>query len=125
MKIRNMTPEDALAFGMVLPYALIRTISSFSLGPTPAAPPALDELLEARFFSAEKEYRILHDGAGLVAVYLTEEPDEEYLEQRFTLANRQFGMRIVMRQPIEYDEDGQAMLRSGRLCGWEGGNQNA
>ena len=124
MKAVRMTLEEAISYGMERPYALIRTLSSFSFGQTPAAPPSLEELVEAHFFSSEVEYRILHDGQGLVAFYLKEEPEEEYLEQSFKLANAKFGTRVMIRQPIEYDEDGQAVLRSGRLCGWEGSNKN-
>ena len=47
MKKEALAVNEALAGGMALPYALVRSLSQVSLGPTPGEPPMLDELLEA------------------------------------------------------------------------------
>ncbi len=118
MKKEQLNITAAIERGRTQPYALIRSISSFSLGPTPATLPPTEELLEARFFSEQGEYRIFHNGTELAAVYLTEEPDDEYIESDYTLENDK-SQRIYVRQIIGYDEDGQAVLHSGRLIGWK------
>ena len=125
MKTEKLTVENALAYGQALPYALVRSISSFSLGPTPGTLPPTEELLEARFFSEHEEIRIFHDGDALRALRLTGEPEEEFIDRTFEIENRQFGRSIRLRQSIRYDEDGQAVLNSGRLTGWEGEDPNA
>ena len=118
MKAEQRTIRDALERGRTQPYALIRSISSVSIGPTPTTFPPTEELLEARFFSEQGEYRIFHNGTELAAAYLTEEPDEEYIESDYALENDK-SQRIYVRQTIGYDEDGQAVLHSGRLTGWK------
>lgn len=118
MNTERLTITDAIERGRTLPYALIRSISSFYLGPTPLSLPPTEEILEVRFFSAEGEYRIFHNGTELAAVYLTEELDEEYIDSAYVLENNA-AQTIFVRQTIGYDEDGQAVLHSGRLTGWK------
>ena len=118
MKAEKMNVHDAIERGRMQPYALIRSISSFSLGPTPAILPPTEEILEARFFSTEGEYRIFHNGTELIAAFFSEEPGEEYVDSRYAIENNK-SQTISIRQVIDYDEDGQAVLHSGRLTGWK------
>lgn len=120
MKTEKLTVEEALILGKAFPFALIRSISSFSLGYMPKEFPPTEELLEARFFSDAEEIRIFHDGERLRAVRLTEQDGEETIDSTYKIENKQYGARIHLRQAVRYDEDGQASLSSGRLIGWEG-----
>ena len=86
MKTEKLTVENALALGQALPYALVRSLSSFSLGPTPGSLPPTEELLEARFFSEAEEIRILHDGDALRALRLTDELGEQTIRTMDTPA---------------------------------------
>ena len=124
MKAEKLTLSEALDLGRKQPFALIRSFSAFSLGPTPGVLPPREELLEARFFSESEEYRIIHNGEDLIAVKLTEEPGEDLIDTVLEVENKRFGKKIRIRQIVCFDEDGQAVLGSARLCGWEGGEQD-
>lgn len=124
MKTEKMNINEALEHGREFPFALVRSISSFFIGPTPEELPPTEELLEVRFFSEEGECRIFHTGAELAAVYVTEAPEEEYIDSSFSLENDR-SQSITIRQTISYDDDGQAILSSGRLTTWKGGNGHA
>ena len=122
MKTEVLTASEALSRGKALPFALVRALSAVSLGPTPAALPPEEELLEVRFFSETEEIRLFRRGDALAAVRLTETADEEYFDTEFDLENREFGARVRLRQTLCYDADGQAYPDSGRLWSWEGGS---
>lgn len=125
MIIRELEPAEAIEFGRTMPYALIRTLSEVSLGHTPPELPSPEEILEARFFSADAEVRIVLNGETLCAALLSEEPGAETVDRTLTLQNPQFGKSVSLRHLIRYDEDGQASLSSGRLYDWKEGAQNA
>ena len=67
MKKEALAVNEALAGGMPLPYALVRSLSQVSLGPTPGEPPMLDELLETRFFDEKQEVRLFRREGVLCA----------------------------------------------------------
>lgn len=122
MKIKELRPEEAFALGKAMPYALLRTLSTFNLGRTPAEFPPAEEILEARFFSRDAEIRIVFNGDSLYAALLSEDAEDEYIDHELSLENSRFGKKIYVRHVIRYDEDGQASMSSGRLYDWEGGD---
>ncbi|MBR1496557.1 MAG: hypothetical protein IJ617_02900 [Oscillospiraceae bacterium] len=121
MRIETLTFEEALARGRALPWALVRGLSTVSLGPVPAELPPEEELIELRFFSEQEEIRVFRREDVLCAARMTEEEGADLLDSEMKPENRRFGKKMLLRQTVDYDEDGQARLSSPRLCGWEGG----
>lgn len=124
MKIITMEPSAALVKGRALPYALVRTLSWETLGPTSVEIP-LEELLEARFFSPTEEIRIFRRGDALEAAALEEDDGETFWDQAYEIANPDFGTRITVRSYLDVDEDGQAYWGHARLTDWKGGTEDA
>ena len=119
MKPETLTVEAALARGKELPWALVRSLSSVTLGPVPAELPPEDELLEVHFFSEAEEIRLFRDGAGLRAARLAEGPETPVIRREFEVENPAMGKTITVCWRIEADEDGQCALTGARLAGWE------
>lgn len=116
----SLSPDAALERGRALPYALLRTFSAVSLGPTPETLPALEELLEARFFSRDEEIRVFRDGGTLRAVALREASGTVTLESAYEIDNASFGRSLTVRETLGFDDDGQAYVVMSRLSGWKG-----
>ena len=57
MRQIELQADQALAQGLQLPYAMIRSYSQVTMGNTPTAVD-LTEVIEARFFNAETEVRL-------------------------------------------------------------------
>lgn len=123
MKEELLGLETALAKGKALPYALIRRMSSVTLGVCPEEVDTAD-LLEASFFSADKEIRVFRDGGSLRAVSITEEPDDVVIEDSYLIENPEFGSSIAVHKHVCFDEDGQAAIKTIRPVGWRGGREN-
>lgn len=124
MRIEKLDAEAALERGLRLPYALVRSLSTVTLGKTPRAV-EIEELLEARFFSENEEIRLFRKNGGLNAVLLREEPADSVLEDTFRIENGALGRSVTVRHLLDFDEDGQAYIKTTRLAGWEGGAANA
>lgn len=138
----QMDADQALAEGLALPYALLVTYSSVTLGETPAQVDP-EELLEARFFSGTREIHLFREGQILRAVSLsdtgtgsgaetdggamrdggaeTDSGAETAGVERFKLENSGLGDWIAVKSYLDYDEDGQAYVCARRLAGWKGG----
>lgn len=113
---------QALSRGRTLPYALIRSLSRVTLGPTPDEID-LDELIEARFFDSEQEVRIFHGETGLQAARLWDGTEDTVIQRTYQLANEAvFGRFVTVHQLLRFDEDGQACVSCTRLAGWKGGD---
>lgn len=111
---------QALSRGKTLPYALIRSLSWVTLGPTPDEID-LDELIVARFFDSEQEVRIFRGETSLQATRLWEGTEDTVIERTYELANKPlFGQSITVHQLLDFDEDGQACVRCTRLADWKG-----
>ena len=95
-----------------MPYALVRTLSTETLGPAPVEI-SPEELLEVRFFSPAEEIRIFQRDGVLEAAALEEDGDETFWDQAYEIANPDF------------DEDGQAYWGHARLMDWKGGMEDA
>ena len=119
MRAETMAPQEALARGRELPYALVRSLSAVTLGPTPQEIRA-DELLEARFFSREEEIRVFRQDGELRAAALRDADGERAVDRTYRVANPALGTEITVRTYLDFDEDGQAYARAARLMDWKG-----
>ena len=120
MTFERLTAEEAIRRGLMLPFALIRTVSSISLGNTPAQIET-EELLDARFFSDTEEVRLFRRDGQLQGAVLKQDADKDYLEKIYRIENPALGREIVVRYELEADEDGQTYVSAARLAGWKGG----
>lgn len=117
MKRESMSAETALAEGRTLPYALIRTLSGVTLGPTPEGVEQA-ELLEARFFDARREIRVFVRDGCLCGASLTHEEGDKELIKTEKLLGSKFGGSVTLCRVLETDEDGQTYFAATRLTGW-------
>ena len=124
MKQETIDIQAALEAGQKLPFAWVRSLSQVALGRTPLAV-ELEELLEARFFSRDREIRIFPGEDGLRAVALTGEPEDHVMEEEYLIENPQFGRSITVTRVLDWDEDGQAYIAATRLSGWKEGKADA
>lgn len=118
MKIDDLTVQEALERGQTLPWALVRCLSQVTLGPVPTDI-SQEELIEARFFSADEEIRVFRSCGQLRAVRLYAGLEDNTLEQTRHIKNSKFGRTIKVCYMLEADEDGQMNLTTARLTGWE------
>lgn len=119
MKKETLTINEALACCKALPYALIRSLSSVSLGPTPGEPPMLDELLEARFFDEKQEVRLFHCNGVLYAARLVCEEGDSWIDKTYEVENKDLGKQVTVRHFLAFDEDGQCYISTSCLTGWK------
>ncbi len=121
MKRENLTAEQALAQGMRLPFALIRQLSQVTLGPVPAQPPELAQLIEARFFDGQQEIRLFRHHGTLQGVCMTPEAGDRWIERTLPVENRALGEKITVRYLLRFDEDGQCEIGTFCLIDWTEG----
>ena len=121
MTFEKLAAEEAVQRGLTLPFALIRSISSVSLGNTPAQIET-EELLDARFFSDTEEVRLFRRDGLLQGAVLKQDADKDYLEKIYRIENPALGSEIVVRYELDVDEDGQTYVLTARLAGWKGGD---
>lgn len=121
MTFEKLAAEEAVQRGLTLPFALLRSISSVSLGNTPTQIET-EELLDARFFSDTEEVRLFRRDGLLQGVVLKQDADKDYLEKIYRIENPALGSEIVVRYELDVDEDGQTYVSTARLVGWKGGD---
>ena len=115
---RSLSVQQALELGTALPWALIRSLSEVTLGPAQAATDT-NELIEARFFSANEEIRLFRSDGALHAACLIAEPEDCVIEQVCRIQNPVLGGTITVSSTLQADEDGQMNIAYTRLAGWE------
>lgn len=123
MKKETLAVDAALACGKALPYALVRSLSQVSLGPTPGKLPALDELLEARFFDEKQEVRLFRCNGVLCAAHIICEEDRLWIDKTYGVENKDLGGQVTVRHFLAFDEDGQCSVSTSCLAGWKGGKE--
>lgn len=119
MKKETLAINEALACCKALPYALIRSLSSVSLGPTPSEPPMLDELLEACFFDEKQEVRLFRREGVLCAARLVCEEGDSWIDKTYEVENKDLGKQVTVRHFLAFDEDGQCYISTSCLTGWK------
>lgn len=123
MKVEKIRLRDALTRGRELPWALVRSLGSVTLGQPPVNI-SEDELLEARFFSADEEIRIFRYEDELRSVLIQDGAADEFVERTYAVSNPELGTEITVRTYLGFDDDGQAYPKTSRLTGWKGGHIN-
>ncbi len=80
-----------------------------------------DDVTEVRFFNAKKELRIFDYNGNLRGI-LIEDNGDEITREYYRRLYKGFGYKkIKIKEYIGFDNDGQAYVRSVRLCGAEEG----
>lgn len=121
MKYEELTVEQALLRGKELPFVFARCLSKVKFGiNTEQLEP--EEILEARFFDSSQEIRLFRRQGQLEAVCLTQNPEYDYLEEEYQIANKErFGESFTISKYLNVDDDGQTIVEAARLTGWKGG----
>ena len=112
MLINKLELSAAREQALARPFALLRTLSSVTLGPTPAVV-QWEELTEARFFDAEQEIRFACGQAWQQTAGGIE------LEEETIPLLPGFGKILMLRRSYHPDEDGQLVPDGLRLTGWK------
>ena len=73
-------------------------------------------MLEARFFDGEKELHMFKTEENWNFVR-TSKKDGDYLEKSYRMDAAFPGQELIVRQYVDYDEDGQAYIARTCLCG--------
>lgn len=126
MRTEILSVREALSLGQSLPWALIHTLSTVTLGKTPAGLEELplEELLEARFFGEDEEVRVFRRDGALRGAVLVQEEGDAFLEETYRVENPRLGRQITVRRHLAADEDGETHVAATRLAGWEGGKDH-
>ncbi len=102
-------------------YALMHMMSSVYFGKASDITINWEELLEARFFSENKEMHIFKCGNQWKAVELSDTEDSEVIVKNYEIAAqyKNIGRQIRVKEYLAEDEDGQVYVKYTRLCGVE------
>ena len=101
-------------------YGVFYNLSSIQLLAAPEAGKIdWDECYEARFFSKDKELHIFEKGGEKRALFVEDEEGDETVIKSFVLSKKfeNVGKSILVKEYLQYDEDGQACVALSRLCG--------
>ena len=91
MRQIELQADQALAQGLQLPYAMIRSYSQVTMGNTPTAVD-LTEVIEARFFNAETEVRLFRKDGKLCGAKLCGECGDIGTEESFRIENPELAL---------------------------------
>ena len=105
-------------------YALVYMLSEVILCKTEDLPELnLEQCLEARFFSEDKELHIFETEEGKKAVEVSDVDKEDIIIKKYEIAPKfcETGKKevLIVQQYLDYDEDGQAVVALTRLKGIE------
>lgn len=101
-------------------YGVFYNLSSIQLLVSPEAEKIdWDECYEARFFSRDKELHIFEKDGEKRALLVEDEECDETVIKGYLLAKKfeNVGKSILVKEYLQYDEDGQAYVALSRLCG--------
>lgn len=114
-----LTKKQALEQMKELSFAMITRLSEVTIGEAPEEF-SFDELIEARFFDADREIHIFQENGEWNYAYISEDDETEFFDSQSRLI-ADLGTKLVTRKHIAYDEtDGQAYISDMRLVSWEG-----
>ena len=105
-------------------YALVYMLSEVILCKTEDLPKLnLEQCLEARFFSEDKELHIFETEEGKKAVEVSDKNNEDIIIKKYEIAPKFCESKkkqvLVVQQYLDYDKDGQAVVGLTRLKGIE------
>ena len=106
------------------PYALLYMMSGIVFCETrelEAKPIEWEECLEARFFAPDRELHMFEQEGDVTVAEISDDGDGDEEIIRYALDNRfrKPGKTLLVKQYLDYDEDGQAFVTLTRLCGVE------
>lgn len=114
-----LTKKQALEQRKNLSFAMITRLSEITIGEAPEEL-SFDELIEARFFDADREIHIFQENGEWNYTCISEEDGVEFFDRESRLIAG-LGTKLVTRKHIAYDKtDGQAYISDMRLVNWEG-----
>ncbi|MBE5924766.1 MAG: hypothetical protein E7271_09960 [Lachnospiraceae bacterium] len=90
-------------------YAWVQEYDSVKLGTVNDVSIDYDNIIEARFFSSDKELHIFCYDDEMCAVEIIKEDEDDYFEEKQILRKR-FGKNITLRYYVDYEDDGQAYI---------------
>lgn len=117
---KKMEVAEALKESHVMPYAMIRTLSTMYIGEYKDEEELLDEWEEAHFFDEDKEICFFRRDEKLQAVSKEKEENDSVIIHSYEIENPEFGKKIKIAWQLSTDEDGQTYISGERLTGWEG-----
>lgn len=103
-------------------YALVYQLSEVKLCKTELLQDAdLFNCVEARLFSEEKELHLFETDNGMCAIEVTDDGMIDCIVKKYEVAPRflETGKKLVVKEYLDYDEDGQAVVGLTRLAGLE------
>lgn len=121
-KLAEIEVSKALESRTSYDYALVYMISEVILCRIEQVK-GLDfaECIEARFFSKDKELHLFETEEGMRAVEVSDDGDSDCIIKKYELAPKfsTAGKVLVVKEYLDYDEDGQAVVGLTRLVGME------
>jgi len=109
LNIRTITCEEAKQSIAKYEFVIAHMISELQYGKTEEAQINWNELLELRAFSDKEELRVYHGNMGLTAQICTEtvEKPDNTIVLTYNMKN---GKKLKVKEYMEQDEDGQAVV---------------
>ena len=109
MKVKKIDEIEKLDYkNLGYAYAWIQECDRVVLGKISEIEMNLDNVIEARLFSTEKELHV-YDQDGLKAVETVCESDDDFFEEK-QLLRKKYGKSIMLRNYVDYETDGQAYI---------------
>lgn len=106
----NITLDEARQKLSQYPFGIVHMMSELQYGKTGDLAVNWEELLELRAFSEKGELRIYQGNDGMEAQYCVETEDnpEHVVILEYNMKN---GKKLAVKEYLEPDEDGQAVVR--------------
>lgn len=97
--------------GKNYPDALIYCMSSLYVGKTGEFSDKVEEIVEARFFDEKQELHIFWQDEQIKGCQVRDEEGDTIIKKEWDiLEGKKKNSKMYVKQFIEYDEDGQAMI---------------
>lgn len=73
----------------------------------------INDLIEGRYFSEDKELRIIKVNGNYKVILISDEENENYLECEHLVIDNKFGdiKKVGVKKYVDYDKDGQAYIK--------------
>lgn len=116
LEFSKITIDEAKNRFSGYPYAIVHMMSELQYGRTEDISVNWDELIELRAFSETEELRVYQGNSGMTAQCCTEvsSVSDDAVLIEYEMRN---GGRLSVKEYLEPDEDGQAVVVYTRPCG--------
>lgn len=128
IQIKPVEINDALKKATEYEHNLVRQISSVRID-APMEQIIWEEVEEAFFFDEKQELHIYRSGEELIAVEAAEEEPAQHIVKKCYEINKSLfsdseKKKIVVKEYLDFDEDGQCFVGYTRLSGIVKGEEN-